>query len=102
MIRFGWTRQASLFQTLARSCATQQGPVGSTTNAVHDHPPDTMKLSKVLGMMGVASRRNAEKLIKEGQVRVENQVIKNVATRIFPYGTQITVNNRNVGRNIHF
>merc|ERR1712137_532786 len=46
-------------------------------------------------MMGVASRRNAEKLIKEGQVRVENQVIKNVATRIFPYGTQIAVNNRN-------
>ena len=47
-------------------------------------------------MLGVASRRRAEELIRDGQVTVENRVVKNVASRIFPYGAKIKVNNKEV------
>lgn len=99
MFRFGWTRP-SVWAGFQRQCGSIQRRAGTQETQDDSQPPDTIKLSKVMGMMGIASRRNAEKMIQEGQVQVANRVVKNVATRIFPYGTQITVNNRNVRRSI--
>ena len=44
----------------------------------------TVKLHAFLAHAGIASRRAAESLIEAGFVRVNGDVIKNVATRIHP------------------
>lgn len=61
-----------------------------------DDGSGTVKVAKVLGMMGVCSRRNAERLIKSGKVLVDNKPVKNVAQRIFPFGHKIRVENKDV------
>ena len=42
------------------------------------------RLQKFLARAGVASRRNAEKLILEGKVRVNGIVVKELGTKIDP------------------
>lgn len=58
--------------------------------------PEKMKVSKVMTMMGICSRREAEKLIKLGKVEVGNTIVKNVATRVFPFGVGIKVDSKQV------
>ena len=63
-------------------------------------PPETVKLAKVMALLGACSRREAEKLIRNGKVMVENRVIKNVATRIFPYGVKVKIDGREVSARV--
>lgn len=65
-----------------------------------DSIPDKIKVSKVMAMMGICSRREAEKLIKQKKVQVGNQIVPSVATRIFPYGVGLTVGTKEVRRNL--
>src|SRR3954470_24855967 len=54
------------------------------------------RIAKWLARAGVASRRDAEKLIAEGRVKLENKVVESPATFIQP-GDLVTVDGRLVG-----
>ena len=43
-----------------------------------------VRLQKVLSQAGIASRRAAEKLIIEGRVEVDGQVVTELGTRVDP------------------
>ena len=43
-----------------------------------------IRLQKVLADRGVASRRAAEELMREGRVRVEGELIREMGTRVAP------------------
>ena len=45
---------------------------------------EEVRLQKYLAEAGIASRRKAEELIKQGKIRVNNQVIKELGTKIEP------------------
>src|SRR3954470_14905538 len=53
------------------------------------------RIAKWLARAGVASRRDAEKLIAEGRVKLENKVVETPATFIHP-GDLVTVDGRHV------
>ena len=67
-----------------------------TVSVDADAPVDSVKVSKLMGMLGVCSRRKAEQLIKEGNVLADNKPVTSVATRVFPYGTKIRVDKKDV------
>ncbi len=46
--------------------------------------PDGVRLQKVLSQAGIASRRVAEKLIAEGRVEVDGQLVTELGTRVDP------------------
>src|SRR5690625_3162173 len=48
------------------------------------HTPDGTRLQKVLASAGVGSRRACERLIDQGRVKVNGQVIRELGTRIDP------------------
>jgi pseudouridine synthase len=54
----------------------------------------TKKLAYFLAHAGIASRRNSEKLILEGKVKVNGQVETNVATRVNPLVDKIEYQNQ--------
>ena len=58
----------------------------------HD-PGETpgVRLQKVLSQAGIASRRAAEKLIIEGRVEVDGQVVTELGTRVDPVASVIRV-----------
>ncbi|MBV1796210.1 pseudouridine synthase [Siccirubricoccus sp. G192] len=60
-----------------------------------DAPERGERIAKWLARAGVASRRDAEKLIAEGRVRLENRVVDNPATFIKP-GDLVTVGGKPV------
>ena len=60
-----------------------------------DAPERGERIAKWLARAGVASRRDAEKLIAEGRVRLENRVVDNPATFIKP-GDLVTVSGKPV------
>ena len=41
----------------------------------------TFKVSKLIADAGICSRRNAEKLVREGKVKLNNKTLGNVAER---------------------
>lgn len=49
-----------------------------------DSPPRGERIAKFLARAGIASRRDAEKLLAEGQVRVNNETITHPATFVTP------------------
>lgn len=53
-----------------------------------------MRLQKFLAQAGVASRRRSEKLILEGKVAVNGEIITQLGTKIDPEKDTITVNNK--------
>ena len=55
--------------------------------------PEGDRLAKVIARAGVASRRDAERLIEAGEVRVNNEVITRAATNVGPRD-RITVSGR--------
>ncbi len=55
---------------------------------------DGERLQKVLAARGVASRRAAEEMIREGRVRVNGKVITEMGVRVNPERDQIIVNGR--------
>ncbi|MDO5721119.1 MAG: pseudouridine synthase [Actinomycetaceae bacterium] len=48
------------------------------------HVADGVRLQKVIAQSGVASRRNAEKLMEAGRVSVDGKVVRQLGTRIDP------------------
>ena len=60
-------------------------------NLPGDAPPRGERIAKWLARAGVASRRDAEKLLTEGRVRINNAVITHPASFVSP-GDLVTVN----------
>ena len=54
--------------------------------AFSDSEPDSdgVRLQKVLSQAGVASRRVAERMILDGRVEVDGQVVTELGTRVDP------------------
>jgi 23S rRNA pseudouridine2604 synthase len=52
--------------------------------------PGSMRLSKYMGEMGIASRREADEWIEKGWVRVDGRVVSELGSRVMP-GQQVTV-----------
>jgi 23S rRNA pseudouridine2605 synthase len=55
-----------------------------------------VRLSKFLASAGVASRRNVDKIIKEGRVSVNNIVTVDAFFRVLPHKDCVTVDNKNI------
>lgn len=55
-----------------------------------------MRLQKFLSRAGVASRRAAESLILEGRVRVNDEVVTELGTRVDPDSDRVSVDGRRV------
>jgi 23S rRNA pseudouridine2605 synthase len=55
-----------------------------------------IRLQKVLADRGIASRRASEELMREGRVRVDGAVVREMGTRVAP-DARIEVDGRNVG-----
>src|SRR6185436_19348687 len=56
----------------------------------HVESPGSMRLSKRMSELGIASRREADEWIPKGWVRVDGQVVKELGSRVMP-GQRITV-----------
>ena len=56
------------------------------------------RLQKILAHAGVASRRNAEKIIKEGRVRVNGEIIRRMGVLADPQADVITLDGKRVRR----
>lgn len=57
---------------------------------------DRRRLAKVLARAGVASRRGAEALIRQGRVAVDGVPVRDPATKVDPHQARITVDGRPV------
>lgn len=55
-----------------------------------------MRLQKFLALSGVASRRGAEELIKEGRVGVNGKIITEMGTSVDEENDRVTLNGKNV------
>ncbi len=55
-----------------------------------------MRLAKFLARAGVTSRRKAEELIREGRVRVNGRVVRELATRVIPGRDRVEVDGQEV------
>ena len=58
--------------------------------APHAEAPGSMRLSKRMSELGIASRREADEWIPKGWVRVDGQVVSELGSRVLP-GQHITV-----------
>ena len=54
------------------------------------HLPGSLRLSKRMSELGIASRREADEWIAQGWVRVDDQVVKELGSRVLP-GQRVTV-----------
>lgn len=63
-------------------------PVPAATPA--DHAPGSLRLSKRMSELGIASRREADEWIEKGWVRVDGQVVAELGARVLP-GQHVTV-----------
>ena len=57
-----------------------------------------IRLQKVLAQAGVASRREAEKMILSGKVKVDGKVIKELGTKADPEKNDIEVDGRSISK----
>jgi 23S rRNA pseudouridine2605 synthase len=57
-----------------------------------------IRINRYLGMCGVSSRRKAEQLVLDGKVKVNNQVIDDLATRVDPDRDRVFVEGKQVVR----
>ncbi len=55
-----------------------------------------IRLQKVLSQAGIASRRNAEKMIRDGRVEIDGQVVTELGTRVDPDVSKIRVDGARV------
>ena len=55
-----------------------------------EHTPGSMRLSKRMSELGIASRREADEWIAAGLVRVDDQIVKELGSRVVP-SQRITV-----------
>ena len=59
-------------------------------------PPSDLRLQVFLAQAGVASRRKAERLIQEGRVAVDGQVVTQMGSKVDPDRQRVTVDGRPV------
>ena len=59
-------------------------PSSRTTGTIPEPPPSGVRLQKFLAAAGVASRREAERLIQDGRVEVNGSVVTRLGTRVDP------------------
>lgn len=59
-------------------------------DAPADHAPGSVRLSKRMSELGIASRREADEWIPKGWVRVDGEVVKELGSRVMP-GQQVTI-----------
>lgn len=60
-------------------------PMGHPQPAISsEHAPDTLRLSKRLSELGLASRREADEWIAKGWVRVDGVVVNELGSRVHP------------------
>jgi pseudouridine synthase len=57
-----------------------------------------LRLQQIIAAAGVASRRGAEELIRQGRVRVNDEVVRELGTRADPRRDRICVDGRPLGR----
>jgi 23S rRNA pseudouridine2604 synthase len=78
-----------------RSQARPARPVDHDDDHEHVHPeiPGSMRLSKRMSELGIASRREADEWIAKGWVRVDDQVVSELGSRVTP-DQRITVDAR--------
>jgi len=50
-----------------------------------EHAPGSMRLSKRMSELGIASRREADEWIAKGYVRVDDQVVSELGSRVLPH-----------------
>lgn len=60
---------------------TPSKPAPSTAT---NHPPGSLRLSKRMSELGLASRREADEWIERGWVRVEGKVVNELGARVMP------------------
>lgn len=70
------------------------GPASELADNNTTDSSGTERLQKILSRAGYASRRAAEKLIAEGQVRVNGQVVTELGAKAHPARDKITVNGK--------
>lgn len=63
-----------------------------------DHPAVEERLNRFLARSGLASRREADRLILEGRVTVNGAVVRDPGTRIRPETDAVKVSGKRVGR----
>ncbi|MBV8861411.1 MAG: rRNA pseudouridine synthase [Mycobacterium sp.] len=63
---------------------------------VHTGEPQGIRLQKVLSQAGIASRRVAEKMIVDGRVEVDGQLVTELGTRVDPDASVIRVDGARV------
>jgi pseudouridine synthase len=63
-----------------------------------ERDPASIRLQKILAEAGVASRREAERMIETGRVSVNGKVVTQLGTRAAPARDTIRVDGRRVGR----
>lgn len=59
----------------------------------------TMRINRALAAAGVASRRGAEELVRAGRVRVNGQLVTDLATQINPLSDKLSVDGKPVELN---
>lgn len=63
--------------------AFERGP--AITAAQTEHPPGSVRLSKRMSELGLASRREADEWIERGWVRVDGGVVSELGSRVLPH-----------------
>jgi 23S rRNA pseudouridine2605 synthase len=63
--------------------------------------PQTVRLNRFLAMAGVSSRRKAEELILAGEVKVNGNIVTNLATKISPQRDRVVVGSKTVAAEEH-
>jgi len=69
------------------------------TPAVSSAPPGAVRLQKVLAEAGIASRRAAEEMIREGRVAVNGEVISSLPCFVMP-NDEIAVDGGKIGKRL--
>jgi 23S rRNA pseudouridine2604 synthase len=64
-----------------RGSATPAAPAPTPA----DHAPGSVRLSKRMSELGIASRREADEWIARGWVRVDDQVVSELGSRVLPH-----------------
>lgn len=68
-------------------------PAGAAQQAPAAHAPGSLRLSKRMSELGLASRREADEWIARGWVRVDGEVVNELGARVMP-DQQVTLDKR--------
>jgi 23S rRNA pseudouridine2605 synthase len=60
------------------------------------HAPDMMRLNRYLAQCGLGSRREVEKLITRGEVRINGEIVRNLATQVDSSRDEVIVRGEHV------